>query len=146
MRVLAKDMSGFVVAALVAVAGAPLQAATITEAERAQICREAADRYKQIFGKAPGEEPFVVVLMFRDNYCPRELTVKQGTTLRWVNVDKRTSHSVWFKEAGQAESDRVFPEEAITMMIDWPPGEYTYLCGPHWEKEAMIGRLTVMGR
>jgi plastocyanin len=31
------------------------------------------------------------------------------------------------------------------MTIDLPTGVYSYLCGPHWEKEGMIGRLTVTG-
>jgi plastocyanin len=83
--------------------------------------------------------------MYRDTFCPQRVTVKRNTRLRWVNVDKRTSHSVWFKDAGRAESDRAFPEDVVEMIIDWPPGEYPYLCGPHWEREGMVGRLTVIG-
>ncbi len=123
--------------------GAPANAVNLTEAERTEICKEADGRYRDIFGKAPREEPFVVILMFKDTFCPQSISVKQGTRVRWINVDKRTSHSVWFKDAGKAESDRAFPEESIDMTIDWPPGEYPYLCGPHWEKEGMVGRFTV---
>jgi len=141
MKTLANSISGIMIAGLFA--GAPLHAATLSEAERNQICAEAAGRYRQIFGKAPGEESFVVILMFRDNFCPREVTVKQGTIVRWVNVDRRTSHSVWFKEAGRPESDRLFPEEFFEMTINLPLGNHPYLCGPHWEREGMIGRLTV---
>ena len=72
------------------------------------------------------------------------MTVKKGTTVRWVNVEKRTSHSVWFKAAGKAESDRLFPEEHVEVTFDLPPGEYPYLCGPHWEKEDMRGTVTVI--
>ncbi|HEY4775702.1 MAG TPA: plastocyanin/azurin family copper-binding protein [Xanthobacteraceae bacterium] len=146
MQALANGISRALVAGLIAGAGATVRAATLTDAERSQICAEATERYRQIFGKAPGEEPFVVVLMYRDNFCPAALTVQQGTTLRWVNVDRRTSHSVWFKEAGRPESERTFPEEFVTMTIDLPPGEYPYLCGPHWEREGMAGRLTVTER
>jgi plastocyanin len=71
--------------------------------------------------------------------------VKQGATVRWINVDRRTSHSVWFKEAGRGESERAFPEELVEMTIDLPPGEHPYLCGPHWEREGMVGRLRVTG-
>ncbi len=120
-------------------------AAATTQAERQAICQEAEGRYRDMFGRAPKDEPFTVVLMYRDTFCPQQLTVKRGSRLRWINVDKRTSHSVWFKEAGQAESERKFPEEFVEMTVDWPPGDYPYLCGPHWEKEGMIGRLTVTG-
>ena len=134
------------IVSVVAGALAAAQTSPAIEAARKEICAEAEGRYRQIFGKAPSEEPFVVVLMYRDNFCPQHVSVKQGTTLRWVNVDRRTSHSVWFKESGRAESDRAFPEELVEMTVDWPPGEYPYLCGPHWEREGMVGRLTVTGR
>lgn len=126
-------------------ADASVMAAGLSEAERVELCRDAEQRYRTIFGRAPSEEPFVVVLMYKDNFCPRDLTVRQGGELRWINVDRRTSHSVWFKEAGKPESDRAFPEDVITMTIDWPPGDYPYLCGPHWEREGMVGRITVTG-
>jgi plastocyanin len=60
--------------------------------------------------------------------------------VRWVNVDKRTSHSVIVP--GEPESDRAFPEEAIefTFLL---PGDQQYLCGPHWESRDMIGMVTV---
>jgi plastocyanin len=121
--------------------GAP--ALALTEAERAEICQQADARYRAIYGRDPREEPFTVILMFKDTFCPQSVTVSQGTRLRWINVDRRTSHSVWFKQDGRPESERIFPEEAIDMVVDWPPGEYPYLCGPHWEKEGMVGRLTV---
>lgn len=118
----------------------------LTDAERSEICREADERYRTLHGRSPKDEPFVVIMMFKDNFCPQSIAVPQGTRLRWINVDRRTSHSIWFKEEGKPESERVFPEETIDMTVDWPPGEYPYLCGPHWEKEGMVGRLTVTGR
>jgi plastocyanin len=118
---------------------------TLTDAEQREICSEGESRYREIYKRAAKDEPFVVVLMFKDIFCPQGLSVKQGTIVRWVNVDKRTSHSVWFKQLGMPESDRVFPEEFVERTIDLPPGDYPYLCGPHWE-EGMIGRLTVTGR
>ncbi len=120
-------------------------AAGLSEAERAEVCREAQERYRTIFGRTPDQEPGAVILMYKDNFCPRDLTVRQGSELRWVNVDRRTSHSVWFKESGKPESDRAFAEEVIRMTIDWPPGEYPYLCGPHWEQQGMMGRIVVTG-
>lgn len=123
----------------------PAAGASLTEADRQAICAEAEGRYRDISGRSPKDEPFVVILMFKDTFCPSHVTVKQGSKLRWVNVDRRTSHSVWFKEADRPESDRVFSEETIDMTVDFPPGDYPYLCGPHWKSEGMIGRLTVIG-
>ena len=66
--------------------------------------------------------------------------MKVGDTVRWVNVDKRTSHSVIVQD--EPESDRAFPEEHVefTFLV---PGSQDYLCGPHWETQNMIGMITV---
>lgn len=145
MNAVAKGLGRALVAALAAGIAGAAGAAALTDAERRQVCAEAVDRYRQMAGKAPTDEPFTVILMYRDIYCPAEIVVKQGARLRWINVDRRTSHSVWFKEAGRPESDRVFPEEFVEMTIDLPPGEYPYLCGPH-ATDGMTGRLVVTGR
>ena len=68
--------------------------------------------------------------------------MKAGTTVRWVNVDKRTSHSVLLKDGSEPESDRIFPEEAVDLTF-LTPGPQEYLCGPHWETQNMIGMVTV---
>ena len=107
----------------------------------AAICAEAEERYVELIGNPSSEEEGVtVVTMYKYNFCPAEITVPVGTTVRWVNVDKRTSHSVIVK--GEPESDRAFPEESLefTFMV---PGEQDYLCGPHWETQKMIGMVTV---
>ncbi len=108
------------------------------------ICAEAEERYQEIFGRPSSAEPFTVVLMYQSAFCPADITVTQGDSVRWSNVEKRTSHSIWFKDAGRAESERIFPEENIDMVVDLPVGEHTYLCGPHWERQNMIGLLTVI--
>ena len=108
-----------------------------------KICAEAEERYVELFGAPSSEaEGVTVVTMYKYSFCPREITVPVGTTVRWVNVDKRTSHSVLSPDAGMEESDRAFPEEHIefTFMV---PGPVDYLCGPHWEKRDMIGMVTV---
>ena len=107
------------------------------------ICAEADQRYQEMFGKAAKDEPVVVVTMYKYTFCPQSLTVKQGTRIRFVNVDKRTTHSFWFRDDQQSESDRFFSGEGTEIVADFPPGEHTYLCGPHWESEGMIGKLTV---
>jgi plastocyanin len=111
--------------------------------EKARICAKAKKRYQKLFGKPPAEEGISVVMMHKYTFCPSNITVKQGETVRWVNVDKRTSHSVWFKQLGKPESDRLFGEEQIEMTLDQAPGTYAYLCGPHWKDEGMVATVTV---
>jgi len=115
----------------------------VTEAdETTEICAEADKRYEAMettVGADPGD---VIVKMHKYTFCPPDLTVKAGTTVRWINVDKRTSHSVWFKEAGEEESERLFPEEGWSITFD-TPGENPYVCGPHGEQEGMVGKVTV---
>nr|WP_319387537.1 plastocyanin/azurin family copper-binding protein [uncultured Roseibium sp.] len=114
------------------------------EQDTAMICAEAEDRYVEMFGQSSSEENGVtVVKMYKYRFCPENLSVPVGTTVRWVNVDKRTSHSVILSDEGIAESDRLFPEEAFefTFLTAGPP--QSYLCGPHWETQDMIGRVTV---
>ncbi|WP_298850002.1 plastocyanin/azurin family copper-binding protein [uncultured Ruegeria sp.] len=111
--------------------------------EVSEICTEAEERYVELFGQPSSTvEDAEVVLMYKYNFCPFELTVKAGTTVRWVNVDKRTSHSVLLKDGSEPESDRLFPEEAVDLTF-LTPGPQDYLCGPHWETQNMIGMVTV---
>jgi plastocyanin len=112
--------------------------------EQEKICQEAASRYKELFGRAPEDEEKPVVLMYRYAFCPRHLEVKTGTTIRWIDMDKRTSHSVWFKESGGKETERIFPEEDVELTMDFPPGEYPYICGPHGVQEKMTGTVTII--
>jgi plastocyanin len=109
----------------------------------AAICADAEERYVELFGHpSSDEEGVTVVTMYKYNFCPREITVPVGTTVRWVNVDKRTSHSVLVKDSGEPESDRAFPEESIEFTF-MTAGPQDYLCGPHWETQNMIGMVTV---
>lgn len=121
----------------------PGPAMSASPEELKAICTEAAQRYEEMFGQPQVAAPQPVVAMFKHTFCPLQLTVKQGSTVRFVNVDRRTTHSFWFRDAGRPESDRIFSGEGTTMTIDLPVGEHVYLCGPHWENEKMIGRITV---
>lgn len=107
------------------------------------ICDEAGKRFAEVKGGSPVSGEPAVVLLYNYTFCPRDLRVKAGSTLRFVNVDRRTSHSVWFRDAGRAESERFFPGEHVDVVIDLPPGSHEVLCGPHWEHQAMRGRVTV---
>lgn len=116
---------------------------TPTPEQIAQNCAEAENRYVELFGKPSAEEDGVtVVSMYKFTFCPVNVTVTPGTTIRWVNVDKRTSHSVWFRDEGKPESDRLFSTETVEMTFE-TPGEFRYLCGPHWESHGMIGDVIV---
>ncbi|QDG79329.1 plastocyanin/azurin family copper-binding protein [Labrenzia sp. PHM005] len=111
--------------------------------EAAELCAKAEERYVDIFGQpSSAADGVTVVTMYKYRFCPEKLTVPVGTTVRWVNVDKRTSHSVHLKEAGEPESDRLFPEEAFEFTF-LSAGSQQYLCGPHWETQEMIGMVTV---
>ena len=70
------------------------------------------------------------------------MTVPPGSTLRWIDIDKRTSHGTWFRDAGKPESARLFPEQGTEMTFD-VTGDHGDLCGPHWESDGMTGKVIV---
>lgn len=106
------------------------------------LCAKAEARYVEMFGHPSAQEEGVtVVTMYKYNFCPAQITVPVGTIVRWVNVEKRTSHSVIVP--GEPESDRAFPEESVEYMF-LTTGDQKYLCGPHWETYDMIGMVTVV--
>lgn len=79
-------------------------------------------------------------VVIRDyKFDPAELRVKPGTTVKWTNQEKRTSHSVLFLGPDGFESERLFPDESWQRTFD-KPGSYPYSCGPHPE---MRGRVEV---
>jgi len=125
---------------MIASAGAALAQPTDDTAER---CAEAAARYRELYGRDHTAEPVRTVLMYKYRFCPEKVTVKPGEKLRYINVDKRTSHSVWLKDAGQPESERVFYEGVVEVDTRLPNGEHQVLCGPHWETDRMTGTITV---
>lgn len=108
-----------------------------------ETCAEADERYKEVMGDKKEEPGVVTVKSYKYTFCPPNIEVKKGTTVRWVNVDKRTSHSVWLKQAGEPESERFFPEEMWSFTFT-EAGKYPYLCGPHWDSDGMYGHVTVI--
>lgn len=122
-------------------AAALLSAAPGLAADDPALCAEADARYAKLAGDAPVPDGVVIVKMYKFHFCPSRLEVKPGTTVRWVNLE-RTSHNAWFKEAGQAEPDRLFQGESWEFTFI-QPGEYPYLCGPHWQQEGMTGTVVV---
>lgn len=137
-------MRRFIAGLLLAIIGLASPVLAVTPQEQAENCAEAERRYAEQSGKGVKEEAVTTVLMYKHTFCPVQITVKQGTKVRFLNIDRRTSHSFWFKDAGKAESDRFFGGESVEMVVDLPPGEHTYLCGPHWQQEGMIGKMIVV--
>ncbi len=70
-------------------------------------------------------------------FSPREVRIKAGDTVRWVNREKRTSHSVLFPAENGLESDRLFPDEGWRRTFALP-GAYSYRCGPHEEMKGIV--------
>jgi len=70
-------------------------------------------------------------------YHPHELKVKTGTTVKWVNQEKRTSHSILFLGKEGFESERIFPGESWERRFE-QPGRYEYSCGPHPEMKGLV--------
>lgn len=79
----------------------------------------------------------VEVRIERMQFVPRHLKVKPGTTVKWVNNEKRSNHSVHFQQEGLPESERFFPGESWSRTFD-KPGVYPYVCGPHPEMTGVV--------
>jgi len=103
--------------AIAAVVGCLMAMGAAAQADKAalqrEICAEAEQRYREVFGQPSSAAGVPVVTMYKHSFCPLSIAVAPGTTLRFVNVDRRTSHSVWFKAAGREESARLFGGEHV---------------------------------
>jgi plastocyanin len=91
---------------------------------------------------ATGADPAaLVVVEIRDyQYQPASITMRAGSTVRWVNREKRTTHSVRFTGPlgpQGSESERLFPDDAWERRFD-RPGRYPYECGPHPEMKGEV--------
>ena len=137
----ASVMAGLLLAALTASAAA--QQEKLTAEEKAAICAEAEPRLATWLADHPQPAGTRTIAIWKEVFCPPDLTVKAGERVIVVNVEKRTSHSVWFKDDGRAESDRFFPDETVEApVVELPNGEHVYICGPHpW----MRGRIRIEG-
>lgn len=69
-------------------------------------------------------------------FLPEAVTIKAGSTVRWTNAERRTSHSVLFP-AESLESERMLPDENWQRRFD-KPGRYPYTCGPHPEMKGLV--------
>lgn len=81
-----------------------------------------------------------VVEIYKMKFIPDEITIKQGDTVIWKNIEKRQYHSVWFKQFDKEEPDYFFPDEIYQRSFD-KIGDFPYECGPH---PRMKGKVTVI--
>ncbi|HEX9183815.1 MAG TPA: plastocyanin/azurin family copper-binding protein [Burkholderiales bacterium] len=70
-------------------------------------------------------------------FVPGKITVKAGETVKWTNDEKRASHSIWFKDEGLPESERMLNGDSWERKFD-KPGTYPYTCGPHPEMKGVV--------
>jgi plastocyanin len=103
---------------------------TAARAWLALVCAIAASAVLATNGK-------VEVKAADSKFTPDRVEVKVGATVRWVNADKRTSHSVIWLGPGGFESERFFPGESYERKFD-KPGTYPYSCGPHPEMKGVV--------
>lgn len=84
----------------------------------------------------------VVVIEIRAyKFIPAEVTIKKGTTVRWINMEKRQFHSVWFRDAGEDPIDYLFPGDTYERTFN-NVGEFIYYCEPH--EDEMRGLIRVV--
>mgnify|MGYP006441923747 FL=1 len=82
-----------------------------------------------------------VIIDVKDSMFGTEqlLRIKVGDTVKWVNIEKRQYHSVWFEAEGFPEAEYIFPDESWERTFD-KAGTYPYRCEPH---EDMLGTIIV---
>lgn len=70
-------------------------------------------------------------------FQPSEVRVVEGDVVKWVNKEKRTSHSVVLSPELGGESERFFPDESWQRRFD-VVGTFSYQCGPHPEMKGTV--------
>lgn len=84
---------------------------------------------------------------------PQNITVKPGTTIRWVMADGQAAHNVSFTQAQGNPAGWTPPADSpyltqagqsFDLVVDWPAGIYNYVCVPH-AATGMVGTVTVEG-
>ena len=70
-------------------------------------------------------------------FVPQTVKVKPGTTVKWVNNEKRSNHTISFEKEGIPETDRLFPGEFWQRTFE-KPGSYPYICGTHPEMTGVV--------
>ncbi|GAA6170449.1 hypothetical protein NBRC116592_01190 [Colwellia sp. KU-HH00111] len=84
----------------------------------------------------------VVVEIYKKKYIPAEVTIEQGDTVVWKNIEKRQYHNVWFKQLDKEEPQYFFPDESYQRQFE-QIGAFPYECGPH---PRMKGKVIVVDK
>ncbi len=79
----------------------------------------------------------VVVEIYKMEFTPSQITVSKGDTVKWVNVEKRQYHNVWFKQLDKEEPQYIFPDETYVKTFN-ELGEFPYECGPHPKMQGVV--------
>lgn len=79
----------------------------------------------------------VEVSIEKMKFEPQQVKIKPGTTVKWVNNEKRNNHSILFEKEDLPESDRFFPGESWQRTFE-KPGLFPYRCGPHPEMTGVV--------
>jgi plastocyanin len=87
---------------------------------------------------AAGARASTLEVEIRDyKFHPARLDIRVGDSVRWVNREKRTTHTVMFAGAAGVESERLFPGDSWQRHFE-QAGSYAYGCGPHPEMQGLI--------
>lgn len=79
----------------------------------------------------------VEVSVEKMQFVPQTIKIKPGTTIKWLNNEKRGNHNISFEKEGLPESDRFFPGEFWQRTFE-KPGSYPYICGIHPEMTGVV--------
>jgi plastocyanin len=79
----------------------------------------------------------VEVSILKMEFIPKHVIIKPGTTVKWVNNEKRNNHSIYFENESLPESERFFPGESWQRTFE-KSGVYPYRCGPHPEMTGVV--------
>lgn len=70
-------------------------------------------------------------------FIPQTITINAGDTVKWLNLEKRQYHSVWFEQSGEPEADYFFPDESYQKVFK-QQGQFPYRCGPHPKMTGLV--------
>lgn len=75
-------------------------------------------------------------------FVPKELTIKKGDTVKWVNNKMAPHNAVFDTDAVKSHKNLVFsPGESYETTFD-ETGEFSYYCEPH-RGAGMVGKVVV---
>ena len=95
-----------------------------------------------VFSNSEVQAKDVIVEIYKKKFIPSEVTIEQGDSVIWKNIEKRQYHNVWFKQLEKEEPDYFFPDESYQKQFN-QVGNFAYECGPH---PKMKGTVTVVKR